>query len=145
MINFAYILSFILPLSALPHTYLDILVLGVGNILLSDEGLGVRALELLRRGYEFPEEVSLLDGGTLGVDLLYYLEGTEKLLILDAVLGGKEPGTLYRFTGERVRGHFRRKVSMHDLGMQEVLALMELRGRFPEEIVLLGIEPISGN
>ncbi len=120
-----------------------IVVLGVGNTILSDEGLGVKAVERLREGYEFPEEVELIDGGTLGIDLLYYLEGVRKLLILDAVSGGGKPGTLYKFKGEEVKGYFRRKVSMHELGIQEVLALMDVMDKPVEEIVVLGIEPAS--
>ncbi len=116
-------------------------ILGVGNVLLRDEGLGVRALELLRENYEFPEEVELLDGGTLGMDLLYYLEGTERLIILDAVSGGGPPGTLYRFTDEEVKAYFRRKVSAHEIGIQEVLALLDLLEKPVKRVVVLGIEP----
>lgn len=118
-------------------------VLGVGNLILSDEGLGVRAVELMRERYDFPEEVELIDGGTLGIDLLYYLEGSQKLLILDAILGGGKPGTLYRYEGDEVKAYFRRKVSMHELGIQEVLGLMEVLEKSPEEIVVMGIEPES--
>ncbi len=118
-----------------------VVVLGIGNLLLSDEGLGVRALELLRRDYTIPEGVKLIDGGTLGLDLLYFIEDAERLLVLDAISGGGPPGTLYTLKGEEVRGYFRRKVSMHELGFQEVLGLMELRGRGPKEIVVMGIEP----
>ncbi|RLJ70779.1 hydrogenase maturation protease [Hydrogenivirga caldilitoris] len=120
-----------------------ITVLGIGNILLSDEGLGVRALERLGELYEFPEEVRLMDGGTLGIDLLYHLEGVSKLLVLDAVSGGKPPGTLYVIKGEEVKSYFRRKVSMHEIGFQEVLALMEVMGKPIPEIVVMGIEPKS--
>ncbi|MFN0237408.1 HyaD/HybD family hydrogenase maturation endopeptidase [Hydrogenobacter sp. Uz 6-8] len=119
------------------------LVLGVGNILLSDEGLGVRVVEELRKNYRFFPEVELMDGGTLGMDLLYFMEGFERLLLVDAVLGGCAPGTLYRFEGEEVKGYFRKKVSAHELGVQEVLALAQMLGRAPREIVLLGMEPES--
>lgn len=120
-----------------------IAVLGIGNVLLSDEGLGVRALERMEELYDFPEEVQLIDGGTLGIDLLYHLEGVRKLLVLDAVSGGKPPGTLYVFKGEQVKTYFRRKVSMHEIGFQEVLALMEVMEKPIPEIVVMGIEPKS--
>ncbi|NPA32877.1 MAG: HyaD/HybD family hydrogenase maturation endopeptidase [Aquificae bacterium] len=120
-----------------------ITVLGVGNILLSDEGLGVRAVEELSRLYELPPDVRALDGGTLGIDLMYHLRGTEKLIVVDAVLGGGEPGTIYVFKGNEVKKYFRKKVSAHELGIQEVLALMELTGQNPEEVVLIGMEPKS--
>ncbi len=116
-------------------------ILGIGNTILRDEGLGVKALELLKRDYEFTPEVELLDGGTLGIDLLYFLEGAERLLVLDAVLGGGKPGDLYIFKGDGVKSYFRRKVSMHEIGFQEVLGLLELRGSDIKEIVVMGIEP----
>lgn len=116
-------------------------VLGVGNVLLKDEGLGVRALEILKENYEFPEGVELLDGGTLGMDLLYYLEGADRLVILDAVSGGGPPGTLYRFTDEEVRAYFKRKVSAHEIGIQEVLALLDLLEKPVKSVAVLGIEP----
>lgn len=78
---------------------MKIAVLGVGNVLLSDEGLGVRVVEEIRKRYSLPEEVLLIDGGTLGIDLLYFLEGVERLLVVDAVLGGLPPGSLYKFKG----------------------------------------------
>ncbi|AAC06858.1 HyaD/HybD family hydrogenase maturation endopeptidase [Aquifex aeolicus] len=120
-----------------------ITVLGIGNILLSDEGLGVRTVEELQRRYEFPENVKVLDGGTLGIDLLYHIEGTEKLLIIDAVLGGKKPGTFYKIKNENVKKYFKSKVSMHELGIQEVLALLEVLEKPIKEIVVLGLEPKS--
>jgi hydrogenase maturation protease len=120
-----------------------VLVLGIGNILLSDEGIGVRAVEELRKNYSFSDGVEIMDGGTLGIDLLYFMEGFQKLLVIDAVLGGDSPGTLYKFKGDEVKAYFRKKVSAHELGFQEVLALADLLGKKPEEIVLIGIEPES--
>ena len=93
---------------------MKIAVLGVGNVLLSDEGLGVRVVEEIRKRYSLPEEVLLIDGGTLGIDLLYFLEGVERLLVVDAVLGGLPPGSLYKFKGEEVLTYFKsRKLSAH--------------------------------
>ncbi|WP_333783933.1 HyaD/HybD family hydrogenase maturation endopeptidase [Thermocrinis sp.] len=122
---------------------MSILILGVGNILLSDEGLGVRAVEKLKEGYIFPENVKLLDGGTLGIDLLYFLEGAERLIIVDAVMGGGPPGTLYKFSGDEVKAYFRGKVSAHELGIQEVLGIAQLTGKYPKEVVVIGMEPES--
>lgn len=120
-----------------------ITVLGIGNILLSDEGLGVVAVKRFAEEYEFPESVKVMDGGTLGIDLMYFLEGTEKLLVVDAVAGGKPPGTFYKIKNDDVKKYFKNKVSMHELGFQEVMALMELRGFPIKEIVILGLEPKS--
>lgn len=77
-----------------------ILVLGVGNILYTDEGLGVRALEMARERWEFPENVTLLDGGTLGMALMDALTSCDIVFVLDAVLGGGEAGAIYRLTGD---------------------------------------------
>ncbi len=115
-------------------------ILGVGNLLLSDEGLGVRAVEILR-SFSFDGDVEILDGGTLGIDLLYFLDGCQRLLIVDAILGGQECGTLYRIEGDEVNAYFRQKVSAHELGIQEVLAFMDILGKKPPEICVMGIEP----
>lgn len=116
-------------------------VVGVGNLLLSDEGLGVRAVQRLMENYEPPEGVELIDGGTLGIGLLYHLDGVERLLILDAVRGGGTPGTIYRFEKEEVKTYLREKVSAHDTGIQDILGVLDLLGRSPKEVVLIGMEP----
>ncbi|MFN3598668.1 MAG: HyaD/HybD family hydrogenase maturation endopeptidase [Aquificaceae bacterium] len=123
---------------------MKVMVLGVGNLLLSDEGVGVRVIEELSKRYRFPENVVLIDGGTIGVNLLYFLEGVEKLLIVDAVLGGMPPGSIYKFKDEEVLTYFRtKKLSAHDIGIQEVLSLAKLTEKLPKEMVVLGIEPES--
>ncbi|RMH07465.1 MAG: HyaD/HybD family hydrogenase maturation endopeptidase [Aquificota bacterium] len=118
-----------------------VLVLGVGNVLLSDEGLGVKALEELKKTFKFPPNVKLAEGGTLGIDLLYLIEGFEKLLLIDAVLGGNPPGTLYKLKNHEVEVYLKRKVSAHELGLEEVLALAGMLGKKPKEVVLIGMEP----
>ncbi|MFN3471744.1 MAG: hydrogenase maturation protease, partial [Aquificaceae bacterium] len=91
------------------------LILGVGNVLLSDEGLGVRVVEELRNRYKFPKGVCLMEGGTLGLSLLYHIEKVDRLLIIDALLGGKPPGTLYKLRGEDVLTYLeKRRLSVHD-------------------------------
>ena len=80
-----------------------ILVLGVGNILYTDEGIGVRAMELARERWDFPENVTLLDGGTLGMGLMDALPSCDIVFVLDAVLGGGEAGAIYRLTGSDLR------------------------------------------
>ncbi len=118
-----------------------ITVLGIGNTILSDEGLGVVAVETLRQRFDFDPPVELIDGGTIGIDLLYFIEDAELLLVLDAISGGGPPGTFYKFKGEEVRKYFRNKVSMHEIGFQEVLGLLELKGNKLKEIVVMGLEP----
>jgi hydrogenase maturation protease len=119
------------------------LILGVGNLLASDEGVGIHVLQRLPAEYEFPEEVQLLDGGTLGMDLLFYLENVRNLLIIDAVETGQLPGTLIRLAGEEVPAYFSLKMSPHQVGVPDMLFAAKLRDLYPEEIVLLGVQPGS--
>ncbi|SMC82364.1 HyaD/HybD family hydrogenase maturation endopeptidase [Sporomusa malonica] len=118
-----------------------IIVLGVGNILMQDEGFGVRVVEELTRRYAFPDNVQVLDGGTLGMELLRFIAGADRLLIIDAVNGGCAPGEFYQFANEEVKAYFRDKVSMHELGIQDVLAALELIEEPVKEVVVLGIQP----
>ncbi len=129
----------------------DILVLGVGNTLLSDDGLGVRALELLENTYRFPPEVTLIDGGTGGLTLVSAFEGKSLVIILDAVAtwdldkpGGDRPeiGKPIRIDGRLLNtvlgaGAAR---SLHDIGMNDVLAISVLEGKRPE-LILIGMLP----
>ena len=116
-------------------------VLGIGNIILRDEGFGVRAMEYLEEHYSFPQEVRLLDGGTLGPELLHFVTGTEKLLILDAVAGDAAHGTVYRFENDAVMAHFQEKMSSHEIGIQDVLAWLTVTDRAIPNVVVLGMQP----
>lgn len=118
-----------------------IVVLGVGNILMQDEGFGVRVIEEITRRYTFPEHVQILDGGTLGMELLRFIAGVDCLLIIDAVNGGGQPGEFYQFANEEVKVYFKQKVSMHELGVQDVLTALELLAEPVKEIVVLGVQP----
>jgi len=117
------------------------LILGVGNLLLSDEGVGVRVIERLQAEYDLPEHVQVLDGGTLGLDLLYYLEGVENLLIIDAVEMEAEPGELLRMEGEEVPSFLSMKMSPHQIGIPDMLFAAKLRDLYPPNVVLWGIQP----
>ena len=118
------------------------LILGVGNLLMADEGVGVHVIQRLVAGYQLPEEVQVLDGGTLGMDLLYYLEGVENLLLIDAVQAHKKPGTLVRLEGDEVPAFMSIKISPHQLGVPDMLAAAKLKGNcYPQRIVLWGIQP----
>ena len=120
-----------------------IIILGIGNILISDEGFGVRVVEKLQERYEFPDNVQLLDGGTMGYELLHRLIGIQKLILIDAVNGGATPGTLFRFSGPEVNAYYRQKVSMHQLGIQEVLAMLEITDNTVPDLLVLGVQPAS--
>lgn len=119
----------------------QVTVLGIGNILLQDEGFGVRVVEELHRRYSFPDNVQVLDGGTLGMELLRFVDGTSKLLVIDAIGGGQAPGTFYRFAGDEVNMYFQEKVSMHELGIKDVLITLELLDKRVNEVVIIGVEP----
>ncbi|HUO65220.1 MAG TPA: HyaD/HybD family hydrogenase maturation endopeptidase [Terriglobales bacterium] len=117
------------------------LVLGLGNILLRDEGIGVWVAESLSREFDFPLEVATLEGGTLGLDLLPRLEGVERLLLVDAVKLGHEPGDIVRLEGDAVPVALDVKISPHQVGVQDLLAAARLMGREPPLVVLWGMEP----
>jgi hydrogenase maturation protease len=119
----------------------ETLVLGLGNILLGDEGVGVRVVERLLEQYEFPEGVQVMDGGTLGLDLLPYVEETSRLLVIDAVQANKPPGTLLRMEGDEIPVFLdASKVSPHQEGLQDLLAVAVLKGYLPEEVVFWGAQ-----
>ena len=119
----------------------QILILGLGNILLKDEGVGVRVVERLLERYELPERVQALDGGSRGLALLNFLEGVSKLLIVDAVQAGEEPGTLIRLEGDEIPAFLSPKVSPHQEGLADLLFAAKVVGLYPEEVVLWGVEP----
>ena len=120
-----------------------ILVLGIGNSLMNDDAVGVTAVEELLSRYTFPAGVTIVDGGTLGLDLLPMLEGVKKLLIIDAIDMGAKPGDLFRLAGEEVPRAFASKLSVHQMGVQDLLAVAELQGHVPEELVVWGVQPGS--
>jgi hydrogenase maturation protease len=120
-----------------------VLVLGMGNILLTDEGLGVRALEAFRSRFEIPQGVELLDGGTTGMGLLDDISGREHLVVLDAVQTGAAPGTLTVLRDGEIPVYFGRRATPHQLGLSDVLATLELAGEKPARVTVLGIVPDS--
>jgi hydrogenase maturation protease len=118
-----------------------ILVLGIGNILWADEGFGVRCVEALNAGWEFPPQVMLMDGGTQGLYLLPYVQEADCLLVFDAVDYGDEPGQLRVVVGDQVpRFMGVKKMSLHQTGFQEVLMAAELTQKLPAELVLVGVQ-----
>lgn len=120
-----------------------VLVLGAGNILLSDEGIGVRVVEALQERYRVPEEVEVLDGGTCGMDLLDVIAGRDHLILVDAVDTGSPPGTVVRLEDDQIPAVFRTRSSPHQLGMQEVLALLRLLDSAPARLTVIGVQPAS--
>jgi hydrogenase maturation protease len=119
----------------------QITVLGIGNILLTDEGFGVRVIEKLFAQYEFPENVAIVDGGVLGIHLLGTLSKTRHLIVVDAVKNKQAPGTLYRLEKEELPERILLKNSLHQTDFLETLTLCQMIDETPETIVVLGAEP----
>jgi len=119
---------------------MKIALLGVGNILLKDEGIGVKIIQELMDNYSFPPEVQLIDGGTSGPHLLNLIENFEELIVVDAVQGGEEPGTLYKFPLDQIPSEISTKISIHQTGIVEVLSHTKLLGKEPK-VTFIGIEP----
>ncbi len=120
---------------------MSVLVLGIGNILLRDEGVGVRAVEALLARHILPEGVEVVDGGTCGIEMLDLMSQRAHLIVVDAVKTGQPPGTLVRLAGAEVPAFFRDRISPHQLGLCDLLATQKLLGEEPGGITLLGMEP----
>ena len=121
----------------------SVLILGIGNLLWADEGFGVRALETLQREHRFPSHVRLLDGGTQGIYLVQHVREADVLVVFDAVDYGLPGGTLKRVEGEQVPSFLgAKKVSLHQTGFQEVLAMADMLGDYPEHLLLVGVQPV---
>ena len=118
-------------------------VLGVGNTLRADEGIGVRVVVALERDYALPAGVTAIDAGTSSMEMLEDLSHLDFLLVVDAIVAGKPPGTLVRLTGDEVPVFFRRNLSPHGIGLSDVLAALEFMGTEPRETVIIGVQPLS--
>ena len=122
---------------------MDIAVFGIGNILLSDDGVGVHVLNKLKKEYDLPGYVELIDGGTKGLDLLPLLEDRDKVLIIDAANFKKEPGTIGTVEGDKIPAFLSTKLSVHQIGLPDMLFAAKLMNVMPPEICLIGIQPES--
>ena len=116
-------------------------VLGLGNMLMADDGVGLAALARLEEEWFIPRDVELVDGGTWGMCLLPVIERADRVLILDAIDLGDPPGTLIRLEGDEIPRFLALKLSPHQVDLREVLALAELRGTLPGQVIALGIQP----
>jgi hydrogenase maturation protease len=119
-----------------------VLVLGLGNPLLEDDGTGLVLLERVRAAGPWPPGVEFADGGTWGLSLLPLIEDADRLLVLDAVRTGAEPGTVQWARGDDVPRMYRRPVSPHQLDLGEVLAAAVLLGALPRHLAVVGVEPL---
>lgn len=117
-----------------------VVVLGIGNTIMSDEGVGVHAVEALRRAFILPDFVEIIDGGTSSMELLDDLADLDLLLVVDAVNAGKPEGTLVRLADSQVPVFFRSKLSPHQIGLSDVMASLEFVDQFPKHMVVIGVQ-----
>jgi len=117
-------------------------ILGIGNVLMGDDGLGPYAVEILRTRYEFPDHIELVDGGTPGLDFLPYISGARSVIVVDTVSSKGDPGTLkiYR-DGEIIGSAPPPRMTPHQPGLRESLMATELTDASPDEMVLIGVVP----
>jgi hydrogenase maturation protease len=125
------------------HEPTQVLVLGLGNVLCGDDGAGVVAVHLFNHRYVSPGGVYATDGGTLGLSLLPLVDGAERVILVDAIRADAPPGTLVRLTGAEVGPAVYERLSPHQIGVSDLLAGATLVGRYPTEVILLGIVPES--
>lgn len=118
----------------------QITIMGVGNILFTDEGVGVRVLETLNEQYDFPPNVTRVDGGVLGMNLLGTISEADYLIVIDAVRNGQAPGTLYRLEGEEIPQRVLAKNSLHQVDLLEALTFCQTLDKQPRTVII-GIEP----
>lgn len=118
-----------------------IAVIGIGNILMQDEGVGVFIANTILEKYDFKPDIQIIDGGTTGLDLLPYFEENDKVIIVDAVDFGKEPGFIGSIENDDILRILNTKLSLHHLGLSDVLSTMKIMDIHPSQIFLLGIQP----
>jgi len=117
------------------------LVLGLGNVLCGDDGLGVAAVSRLAASHELAPEVQLADGGTLGLSLLGLFQDVDDVVLVDAVLAEDPAGSLVRLEGSEVAPAVRQRLSVHQVGVADLLDALELTGMMPRRLVVLGLVP----
>ncbi len=119
-----------------------VVIIGVGSILMTDDGFGVRVIQALEQRFEFPENVLLVDGGVMGFNLLGVLSEADFVIAVDAVKKNGRPGQIYRLAGEEIPERMRAKTSLHQVDFTETLAMCQVLGRMPETVII-GVEPLD--
>ena len=118
----------------------DVMVLGVGCILYTDEGFGVRVIEKMEALYAFSDNVLFVDGGVLGINLLGVISKSDHLIVVDAIRNKGKPGDLYRLSGDQIPQRIRAKNSLHQVDFLEALTLCQALDKVPETVII-GVEP----
>jgi hydrogenase maturation protease len=121
----------------------SLLILGLGNVLCADDGLGVAAVAELQRRYRLPSSARVLDGGTLGLALMSVFNESQDVILVDAIQADEPPGSLVRLEGEAVAPAVRTRLSVHQIGVADLLDGLRLVGAYPRSLVLLGLVPKS--
>lgn len=116
-------------------------ILGLGNPLMGDDGFGLAVLARLEERWTL-EDVETADGGTWGMSLLPLIEDAERLIVIDAILAGGQPGDVVLLERERLPIYLTRKLSAHQIDLRDVLAVAEWRGRLPSETIAVGVQPV---
>jgi hydrogenase maturation protease len=124
-------------------TVVRTVVIGLGNPLMGDDGLGLAALERLQDTWELDEDVKLVDGGTWGLSLVPASEDAQRLVLVDAIAAHRDPGEIIELGRDRLPIYLSRKLSPHQVDMRDALAVAELRGRLPNDIVAIGVQPAA--
>ena len=120
-----------------------VVVIGLGNPLMGDDGLGIAALERLRARFVLPAGIELVDGGTWGLNLLPVIEDADGVILIDAIDTGAPPGTAVRLEHASLPRYLATKISPHQVDLRDVLGLAELRGTLPSDTVAIGVQPQS--
>lgn len=121
----------------------DTAVIGLGNVVLSDDGLGVQAVRRMQHRYQLQDGVELVEGGTAGLLLLPLLADARQVIIVDAIDTGAPAGTLVRLDGDDWASAFELRMTPHDVGLVDLLGAAQLSGAWPEQLVLHGVQPAS--
>lgn len=124
-------------------SFMRAVVIGIGNTILTDEAAGVRVVEALEQAYQAPSNVQFIDGGTSGMEMIEELSHLDILIVVDVVKTGAAPGTVVKISGDAIPVFFRKKLSPHQIALPDVLACLELLDTMPNEIIVLGVEPVS--
>jgi len=119
-----------------------VLILGIGNILLRDEGLGVRTVESMTK-MDLPDNIELIDGGTAGAGLIDIIADRKKIIIIDCMNAKTSPGTISRLTIDDLADNSEDMLSLHEFGLLEALKIAEQLNCSPEEVIVFGIQPES--
>ena len=117
----------------------DTIIIGIGNILLQDDGVGIRVIEQLENEI-LPSTIELVDGGTSTLDTLGFFLDYKKVIIVDCLKAGLEPGTIYKIRPEDIKDYKKENLSIHDVQILEVVKMANMMDKYPE-VIIFGIEP----